>query len=27
LLGRHPGETIRVQVPAGTLDYKVVKVK
>ena len=27
LLGRHPGETIRVQVPAGTLDYKVVKVR
>jgi len=26
LLGRHPGETIRVQVPAGTLDYKVVEV-
>jgi transcription elongation factor GreA len=26
LLGRHPGETIRVQVPAGTQDYKVVKV-
>ncbi|MGA3031253.1 MAG: transcription elongation factor GreA [Candidatus Limnocylindrales bacterium] len=27
LLGRHPGETIRVQVPAGTLDYKVVEVR
>ncbi len=27
LLGRHPGETIRVQVPAGTLDYKVVSVR
>jgi transcription elongation factor GreA len=27
LLGRHPGETIRVQVPAGSLDYKVVEVK
>ena len=27
LLGRHPGETVRVQVPAGTLDYKVVAVK
>ena len=26
LLGRHPGETIRVQIPAGTLDYKVVRV-
>jgi transcription elongation factor GreA len=26
LLGRHPGETVRVQVPAGTLDYKVVAV-
>jgi transcription elongation factor GreA len=27
LLGRHPGETIRVQVPSGSLDYKVVEVK
>ena len=27
LLGRHPGETIRVQVPAGTADYKVVEVR
>lgn len=27
LLGRHPGETIRVQVPSGTLDYKVVEVR
>jgi len=27
LLGRHPGETIRVQVPSGSLDYKVVAVK
>ena len=27
LLGRHPGETIRVQVPAGSLDYKVVEVR
>jgi transcription elongation factor GreA len=27
LLGRHPGETIRVQVPSGSLDYKVVRVK
>ena len=27
LLGRHPGETIHVQVPAGSLDYKVVRVK
>jgi transcription elongation factor GreA len=27
LLGRHPGETVRVQVPAGTLDYKVVEVR
>ena len=27
LLGRRPGETIRVQVPAGTLDYKVVEVR
>ena len=27
LLGRHPGETIRVQVPAGMLDYKVVRVR
>lgn len=27
LLGRHPGETVRVQVPAGSLDYKVVQVK
>ena len=27
LLGRHPGETIRVQVPAGSLDYKVVAVR
>ena len=27
LLGRHPGETIHVQVPSGSLDYKVVRVK
>jgi transcription elongation factor GreA len=27
LLGRHPGETVRVQVPAGTVDYKVVEVR
>ena len=27
LMGRHPGETVRVQVPAGTLDYKVVDVR
>jgi transcription elongation factor GreA len=27
LMGRHPGETIRVQVPAGTLDYKIVDVR
>lgn len=27
LLGRHPGETVRVQVPAGALDYKVIDVK
>ena len=27
LLGRHPGETIRVQVPSGSLDYKVVAVR
>ena len=27
LLGRKPGETVRVQVPAGTLDYRVVEVR
>jgi transcription elongation factor GreA len=27
LMGRHPGETVRVQVPAGTVDYKVVEVR
>jgi transcription elongation factor GreA len=27
LMGRQPGETVRVQVPAGTVDYKVVKVE
>ena len=27
LLDRHPGETVRVQVPAGAVDYKVVEVK
>ena len=26
LMGRHPGETVRVQVPAGMVDYKVVQV-
>jgi transcription elongation factor GreA len=26
LMGRHPGEKVRVQVPAGTVDYKVIKV-
>jgi transcription elongation factor GreA len=27
LLGRHPGETIRVNIPAGSMDFKVVEVK
>jgi transcription elongation factor GreA len=27
LMGRHPGETVRVQVPAGTMDYKVIEVR
>ena len=27
LMGRKPGETVRVQVPAGTLDYRVVEVR
>jgi transcription elongation factor GreA len=27
LIGRKPGETVRVQVPAGTLDYRVVEVR
>jgi transcription elongation factor GreA len=27
LMGRHPGETVRVQVPAGILDYRVVDVR
>ena len=27
LMGRHEGETVRIQVPAGALDFRIVKVR